>query len=215
MLTSTHWTKICQGCKGPNSLYQKWQYRDTAPTNTPTRIKKRSRTPNEPKMHDNDKTCFTFRTACLCPNSCLFVFLFLRRFAPARCASFTSLWRPKRRRDCALNLYCTVLSVLSTWKSNELTSVENKTVKCSMPFAGPHVQQSSLRHSSAHAHVTTVSKQPHQVRSRFWPDRKTAKYDVIYAYYRGDQAPPTALQVQNHHCPWLKQWLKKVVEKNG
>ena len=40
------------------------------PTNTPTRIKKRSKTPNEPKMHDNDKTCFTFRTACLCPNSC-------------------------------------------------------------------------------------------------------------------------------------------------
>ena len=21
-------------------------------------------------MHDNDKTCFVFRTACLCPNSC-------------------------------------------------------------------------------------------------------------------------------------------------
>ena len=52
------------------NLYQKWQYRDTAPTNTPTGIKKQSRTPNEPKMHDNDKTCFVFRTACLCPNSC-------------------------------------------------------------------------------------------------------------------------------------------------
>ena len=49
---------------------QEWQYRDTAPTNTPTGIKKQSRTPNEPKMHDIDKTCFVFRTACLCPNSC-------------------------------------------------------------------------------------------------------------------------------------------------
>ena len=25
---------------------------------------------SEPKMHDNDKTCLVFRTACLCPNSC-------------------------------------------------------------------------------------------------------------------------------------------------
>ena len=45
---------------------------------------------------------------------------------------------------------------------------------------GLHVQQSSLRHSSAHVHhkrlsqknrthpVTTVSKQPHHVRSPFW-----------------------------------------------
>ena len=32
--------------------------------------RKRSTTPNEPKMHDNDKTCFTFQPACLCPNSC-------------------------------------------------------------------------------------------------------------------------------------------------
>ena len=32
-------------------------------------IRKRSRTPNEPMMHDNDKTCFTFQPACLCPNS--------------------------------------------------------------------------------------------------------------------------------------------------
>ena len=55
-------------------------------------------------------------------------FLFVwRRFAPARCASFTSLWTPKRRRYCALSLYlycptwiqtqhlstvCTVLSYL-------------------------------------------------------------------------------------------------------
>ena len=35
--------------------------------------------------------------------------LFWRRFAPAGCASFTSLRRPKRRRDCVLSLYCTVL----------------------------------------------------------------------------------------------------------
>ena len=38
-----------------------------------------------------------------------FVFLFWRRFAPARCASFTSL--TQRRR---FKLYCTVLSVHST-----------------------------------------------------------------------------------------------------
>ena len=62
--------KDCQGCEGPNCLHQKWQYRDTAPTKTLTRIRKRSRTPNEPKMHDNDKTSFTFQPACLCPNSC-------------------------------------------------------------------------------------------------------------------------------------------------
>ena len=67
VFTSTHRTKICQGWRGPNNLYQKWQYRKTVPTNTP---KEQSRTPNEPKMHDNDKTCFVFRTACLCPNSC-------------------------------------------------------------------------------------------------------------------------------------------------
>ena len=60
--------------------------------------------------------------------------LFWIRFAPAPCASFTSLWRPKRRRDCVLSLYCTVLPEVSTWKSNELTSVGNKTVKCSMPI---------------------------------------------------------------------------------
>ena len=29
----------------------------------------RLRTPNEPKMHDNGKTCFAFQTARLCPNN--------------------------------------------------------------------------------------------------------------------------------------------------
>ena len=67
---STHRAKICQGWRYPNNMYQKWQYRDTAPTNTPTGINEQSRTPNEPKMHDNDKTCFVFRTACLCSNCC-------------------------------------------------------------------------------------------------------------------------------------------------
>ena len=68
--THTHRAGICQSCRGPNNLYQEWQYRDTAPTNAPTTIKKRSRTPSEPKMHDNDKARFVFRTACLCQNSC-------------------------------------------------------------------------------------------------------------------------------------------------
>ena len=36
---------------------------------TQTGIKKQSRTPNEPMMQDNDKICFVFQTACLCPNS--------------------------------------------------------------------------------------------------------------------------------------------------
>ena len=36
------------------------------------------------------------------PSTSMFV-LFGRRFAPARCASFTSLWRPKRRREEKLN----------------------------------------------------------------------------------------------------------------
>ena len=70
MFTSTQLTKTCQGCEGPNNLFLKWQYRDTAPTNTPTGIKKQSEILNEPKIHDNDKTCFVFRTACPCPNSC-------------------------------------------------------------------------------------------------------------------------------------------------
>ena len=32
----THTEQKCHDCEGPNDLYQKWQYRDTAPTNTPT-----------------------------------------------------------------------------------------------------------------------------------------------------------------------------------
>ena len=28
----------CHGCEFPKNLYQKWQYRDTAPANTPTQI---------------------------------------------------------------------------------------------------------------------------------------------------------------------------------
>ena len=59
----------CQCCEGPNNLYQKWQYRDTAPTKNTTSNRKRSRTPKEPMMHDNDKTCFVLKPACLCPNS--------------------------------------------------------------------------------------------------------------------------------------------------
>ena len=35
-----------------------------------TGIKKQSKTPNEPIMHDSDKTCIVFRTVCLCPKSC-------------------------------------------------------------------------------------------------------------------------------------------------
>ena len=62
--------RLVKVAEGPNNLNQKWQYRDAAPTNTPTRIKKKSKTPNEPKMHDNDKTCFTFQPVCFCPNSC-------------------------------------------------------------------------------------------------------------------------------------------------
>ena len=62
--------KNCHSCESPNNLYHKWQYRVTAPTNTPTGIKKQSRTPNEPTMHDNDKSCYAFLTACLYPNSC-------------------------------------------------------------------------------------------------------------------------------------------------
>ena len=45
--------------------------------------------------------------SCLQFSTCLF----WRRFAPARCASFTSQWRPKRRRFCAWSLHCTVLPV--------------------------------------------------------------------------------------------------------
>ena len=66
----THTEQICHGCEDPKNLYQKWQSLDTALTNTPTEIKKRSRTLNEPMMHDNDKTCLTFQSTCLCPNSC-------------------------------------------------------------------------------------------------------------------------------------------------
>ena len=40
------------------------------PTKNTNNNDERLRTPNEPKMHDNDKTCFVFPTACLCPDSC-------------------------------------------------------------------------------------------------------------------------------------------------
>ena len=32
-----HTRQNCRGCEGPNSLSQKWEYRGTALTNTPTR----------------------------------------------------------------------------------------------------------------------------------------------------------------------------------
>ena len=31
VFTCTHWTILATVCKGPNTLYQKWRYRDTAP----------------------------------------------------------------------------------------------------------------------------------------------------------------------------------------
>ena len=34
--TNTPRDQNCRGCEDPNNLYQKWQCRDTAPTNTPT-----------------------------------------------------------------------------------------------------------------------------------------------------------------------------------
>ena len=36
----THTDQNCQGCEGPKNLFQKWQNRDTAPTNTPIQTEK-------------------------------------------------------------------------------------------------------------------------------------------------------------------------------
>ena len=92
--------------------------------------------------------------------------LFWRRFAPARCASFTSSWRPKWRRDCALSLYCTVLSVLSTWKLNELTSVGNKTVKYSMPnLKASRSEVIAAAFFSTRPPSETFSKEPYSSRN--------------------------------------------------
>ena len=61
--------RSCHCCEGPNNMYQKYQYRDTAPPINRQRGKKQLRTPSEPKMQENDKTCFVIQPACLCPNS--------------------------------------------------------------------------------------------------------------------------------------------------
>ena len=41
--THTHTNQNCRGCEGPKNLYQKWQYRDTAATETQTQTRKLSR----------------------------------------------------------------------------------------------------------------------------------------------------------------------------
>ena len=93
------------------------------------------------------------------------VCFFLRRFAPARCASFTSLWRPKRRRDCALSLYCPVLSYLyiqlESQTSSLLSEIQLSNAQC--PVWGPHVQLSLLRHFSAHNHKRPQKYRIHSV----------------------------------------------------
>ena len=48
---------------GLNYLFQKWQYRGTAPTNTIVNA-------TGPKTHDSDESVFGFQPACVCPNSC-------------------------------------------------------------------------------------------------------------------------------------------------
>ena len=110
-----------------------------------------------------------------------------------------------QRLRVKLVLYCPICAF--NWKIKRANFCRKQ--NCQMFNAqspGPLVQQSWLRHSSAHAHhkrlsqknrihpVTTVTKQPHQVRNPFWPHRKTT-------FYHGDQVPFIALQVQNHHCP--------------
>ena len=50
-----------------------------------------------------------------------FFVLFWRRFAPAQCASFTSLWKPQRRKYCALSI---VLVLSYTWTQTQHLSTD-------------------------------------------------------------------------------------------
>ena len=120
------------------------------------------------------------------------------------------------RRDAeTAHQVCTVLSCLNFQLKNRsdqlLSETKLSSVQC--PFARPPVQLSSLRRSSAHVHrkrlsqrihihhVTTKSRQQHPIHFSFWPHREAEECDVCCAIFRGDQELPSALQVQNHHCP--------------
>ena len=110
-------------------------------------------------------------------------------------------------------LYCPICAFnLKIKRINFCRKTKLSNIQC--PCSGPHVQQSSLRHSSARIHhkrlsqknrihpVSTVSKQPHQVRSPFWLHRKTTQYDVIFAFYRGDRSRTRIAIV--HQMSWWK-----------
>ena len=54
-----------------------------------------------------------------------------------------------------LSLYCTVLPEFYTWKSNKLTTVGNKTVKCSMPFLWAS-RSAIIAEAFLSAHTSTI-----------------------------------------------------------
>ena len=54
--------KNCHRCEGPNNLFQKWQYRETAPTNTPTTAESGRGYRMNQRCTIETKTCFCVPT---------------------------------------------------------------------------------------------------------------------------------------------------------
>ena len=63
--TNTPRGQNCHGCEDPNDLYQKWQYRGTASTNTPTQTETLPAETHDTRMPDDDKGVL-----CSKPHAC-------------------------------------------------------------------------------------------------------------------------------------------------
>ena len=62
--------RSCDSFEGPNNMYQKWQYRDTAPPTHHQREKNNCGRRVNQRCTIMTKLVFVFQPACLCPNSC-------------------------------------------------------------------------------------------------------------------------------------------------
>ena len=119
----------------------------------------------------------------------LFYFVFLRRFAPARCASFTSPWRQKWRRNCALCLYCAVLPEfkLLEFKQNLRVCIGSKT-KSTILSGNRTAHLATCRHlypwiKGMRTAVQKVTKfvlhSPSQVRTKRNPDHASLRAWIL------------------------------------
>ena len=69
VFTCAHWTILATVCKGPNTLYQKRQFRDTAPTLNANTAQCDRRYGMNQRRPIKTKLVFVSQPPCLCPNS--------------------------------------------------------------------------------------------------------------------------------------------------